>query len=200
METRFKAVLFDIDGVLVDSEAANMANYKAILEGFGYDVPLPRIKEAMLGNTTHRLFEMLAPESTPEMRDAMVAQVAKNVPYTFLEFRPTAALESVPDISADFLVAAVTNRRQSAYALLNHFGMLGYFSAIHTADSHEPKPSPEMMLAACESLGVSPREAVFFGDNAVDAEAGRLAEIKTHIIGPACGRGEIFRLIGSGRG
>ncbi len=198
MGDRARAVLFDIDGVLIDSEAANMASYRSILAEFGYEVPLDRIKQAMLGGTTHRIFEALAPGSTQETRDSMVARVVQNVPYTFLQFRPTQALEAVPRISENYAIGAVTNRRKSAFDVLNHFGVLGYFSSIHTADSHPPKPSPDMVKAACASLGVKPEQAVFFGDNQVDAEAGRLAGVRTHLVGANCPQEKIFGLLEQG--
>ncbi|HQT44581.1 MAG TPA: HAD-IA family hydrolase [Candidatus Micrarchaeota archaeon] len=196
MASSARALLFDIDGVLIDSEESNMAAYRKILASCGYDVPIQRIKETMLGGTTHRILETLAPGSTPELRDKMVGMIVQNVPNTFLEFKKTATLDLVPELSDAYLIAAVTNRRKSAINVLNHFGVLGYFSAIKTADDYPPKPSPEMILGACAALGVKPAESVFFGDHLVDLEAGQKAGVKTHIIGAGCTRDELLSLLG----
>ncbi len=196
MASGARALLFDIDGVLIDSEESNMAAYRKILASCGYEVPMQKIKDAMLGGTTHRILETLAPGSTPAMRDEMVAMIVRNVPNTFLEFRKTAALEMVPELSGTYLIAAVTNRRKSAINVLNHFGVLGYFSAIKTADDYPPKPSPEMILGACAALGVKPSESVFFGDNMVDLEAGQKAGVKTYIIGTGCTSAELLSMLG----
>ncbi len=195
MKPKIKAVLFDIDGVLIDSEEINIQTYHRILNSFGFDVSYAMIKEAMLGHTTHQIFEMLIPESPMAIRDEMVGLIAKNTHLSFLEFKPTQALEAVPELADNYLIGAVTNRRQSAFEVLNHFGVLGYFSTVKTADTHTPKPSPNMIHGACAELKVSAKETVFFGDNNVDLEAGVRAGVDTRIIDTKCTRKQILGLL-----
>ena len=53
-------------------------------------------------------------------------------------------------------------------------------------DTPNPKPSPDLLLVACKRVGVNPSEAVYVGDQSVDAEAAGAAGFATSIIvGPA---------------
>ena len=60
----------------------------------------------------------------------------------------------------------------------------------------EGKPAPDMIVAACERLGVSPGDAVYVGDEAVDALAGEAAGVMgTVLVNPERGAAQYSRLV-----
>ena len=90
-----KAIIFDIDGVLIDSHQANVDTFAQIIGKIGYSVPRDRIENALMGHTTHETFAMLLPQTTMEQRDAMVQMISDRLPQSLAEFKPTAILGCV---------------------------------------------------------------------------------------------------------
>jgi len=79
--------------------------------------------------------------------------------------------------AAGFKLAIATNdRRAEAEKTLRVIGVLDLFEAVVGADEvDDPKPSPAMVLLACERCGATPLKTVYVGDQPTDMEAGRRA-------------------------
>jgi len=80
------------------------------------------------------------------------------------------------------LAIATNDRRADAEETMRTIGVLDLFDAVVGADDVEnPKPSPDMILLACDICGCSPSRAVCVGDLPTDIEAGRAAGVKAVI-------------------
>jgi phosphoglycolate phosphatase len=81
---------------------------------------------------------------------------------------------------AGFRLGIATNGEgATAAAMAGALGIEGLFDAIVGAeDVKQAKPAPDMILLACERVGVTPGEAVYAGDLPEDVEAGRGAGVK----------------------
>ncbi len=82
-----------------------------------------------------------------------------------------------------FLLALATNdERRDTEAMISDLGWRGFFDAIVcSGEASEPKPHPQMVLAICRRLSVSPREAVFIGDSVTDMKMGKRAGLAATI-------------------
>ena len=176
-----KAIVFDCDGVLFESQNANLAYYNAILEHFGaapvspqdrekadlcHTAASPQVLEVLLG--AGRAEEALAYAATLDYRRFM--------PY----LTPEPGLqEALADLAADFDLAVATNRGTSAVELLHHFEIAGYFSAVVTSrDVPRPKPWPDMIEEAGRRLACRPAHMIFVGDSLLDHQAARGAGVR----------------------
>ena len=80
------------------------------------------------------------------------------------------------------LAIATNDRRADAEETMRTIGVLDLFDVVIGADDVEnPKPSPDMILLACERCGCPPSRAVCVGDLPSDMEAGRAAGAKAVI-------------------
>lgn len=81
-------------------------------------------------------------------------------------------------------MALVTNKLLTATeTIVDHFAWRPYFGAIiGDGAGLALKPAPDMLLAACERLGVSPREAAMVGDSAADIDSARRAGIFSIVV------------------
>lgn len=168
-----KAVLFDLDGVLIDSFGCWFSAFNETLKKFGLDeIGEEKFSKRYWGQSTERSFEALglgkdADEHCHRMQLKHIEKV--NVPKGL---RKTLKL-----IKSRVKVGLVTNTpRMNTEKILARFRLGGCFDAVVTGDDVvEKKPRPEMVLRACELLGVEPGGTILVGDTEADVGAGRSA-------------------------
>jgi HAD superfamily hydrolase (TIGR01509 family) len=146
------AVVFDLDGTLVDTRSAVASAHNASFGAFGLvDQLLGRVPPGAERDAYHRRLAELA---------------SKLAPYPgILEL-----LEHVP-----VPVAIVTGAsREAAEIVLGATGLRGLFDVIVSDDDvRRPKPDPEGLRLACARLGVEPDRAAYVGDLPGDVAAAR---------------------------
>ena len=190
MNTRVTAVLFDVDGTLVDSNDAHAAAWiKAFTEcGVNVDAIAVRRSIGMGGDKLMPAVSGIA-EDSPQG-----SGIARRRGEIFkAEFLPS--LKPFP--AADQLIAAVTGRGLDAVAassaqkdeLLPLLKIAGADSLLDdwtsSDDADESKPSPDILHAAMERVGVEPANAVMIGDTPYDVAAARRAGVR--VIAFRCG-------------
>jgi len=171
-------IVFDCDGVLFESRAANLAYYNTILATFGESPVDPAdAKRAQLCHTAASpdVFRVLLGEE----RMPAALEAAGRLDYR--QFIP--AMQPEPGMSATlaglsrhFPLAVATNRGSSMHEILAHFGLSGYFRAVVTSrDVPRPKPYPDMLLEAGRQLALDPAQLLFVGDSLLDCAAAQAA-------------------------
>ena len=185
-----RLVIFDCDGVLFDSEPANLAFYREVLRVAGAP-PMPESAEAAYHSlASSQLFEKLFADQ-PAML-ARVRQVARETDYApfFPLMQPKPLLrETLSLLRTRYRTAMATNRGQTTQGVIRHFAMGDLFDlAVGVLDVAEPKPQPDMLLKCLEHFGVRAGEAVYVGDQPTDFEAAEAAGIAFIGMGPMCGR------------
>ncbi len=181
MREDVKAVLFDLDGVLVDSEPAYAAFWTAVgHEYFPHDADFaPRLR----GQTLKYIFDTYFPEdsATQQQIAAQLAAHERGMDYPLTE----GAAELVDALSGAGVRAAVvtsSDRRKMARLYACHPHFLWLFDCIFTAeDSPSSKPAPDCYLCAAAGLGVEPRNCIVVEDSINGILAGRAAGM--HVIG-----------------
>lgn len=174
----FKVVVFDCDGVLFDTEAANRAYYNHILTHFG--------KPAMTAGQfiyahQHTLNEAIAHLFSSEKSIAAVHAYRQTMDYSrflkLLRIEPH-LIALLSKIRPRLKTAIATNRSDTMDRLLAEFNLTEQFDLVVTSfDIPRPKPHPDSLLKILSYFNIVPQQALYIGDSQVDAEAAVAAEI-----------------------
>ncbi len=188
MGTRVQAVLFDLDGTLVDSIELIVA---AAMNAFA-SRPGPSPTEAQIRATIGRpLTTTFGPWLVDD--DDLPFLVSKYREYQLEHHdRLTSAYDGIVEAvaglhAAGCAMAVVTSKVGfMAERALVHVGLAQYMRFVVASDSTtKHKPDPEPVLLALEKLGCGPSEAVLVGDSPYDIQAGVAAGVRS--IGVAWG-------------
>jgi HAD superfamily hydrolase (TIGR01549 family) len=174
----YKGVVFDCDGVLFDSHPANLAYYNSVLSELGEALITPAdTQHAQLCHTacSRDVFKvLLGDERVPEALEMAAARDYRDfLPY----LEPYGdMLEVLPKLAEHYPLGLATNRTNSVYVLLEHFGVRDCFHTVVTSsDVENPKPSPDMLHLAADQMGIHEGDMVFVGDAVSDHIAAQKA-------------------------
>ncbi len=180
-----KAVVFDIDGVLLDSFEANLNFFQDLMIKFGYQPPtreeFPPIFHLNMWDAIKALTRS---DSEEEIKRIWDAGASREVVYpTELLSMPEDAEETIRILSNNYLLGIVTNRIKGSVFEASQLAKLkDYFKAtVSYEDTVKHKPDPEPLLLAAKRLGMQPEEAVYIGDVGNDVKAGKAAGMKVII-------------------
>lgn len=179
------AVVFDLDGTLIDSRGDIVAAVNHALVGSGRR-PLPaQTVVRYVGDGARALCARAAqlPESAAEVDELVERFVSYYVehPIEFSRWMPGAqeTLEALADLGELSLAICTNKPRATADALLGALGVRTRFRAIVAGgDTAEKKPAPGPLLRALELVDVAPSRAVMVGDGPQDVEAARRAGVR----------------------
>lgn len=191
---KFDAVVFDMDGVIFDSERATMNCWLELAEKY----KIENLEETFLActGTTHQKTREIMLETYGE--DFLYDTFSKEASVMFHEKYDGGRLpmKSGVRVLLDYLknqgkkiALASSTRKQTVVNELRDAGIIDYFDEIITGDmvTHS-KPHPEIFLLACEKIGVKPENAYAIEDsyNGIrSAGAGRLRPIMVPDLLPA---------------
>jgi phosphoglycolate phosphatase len=174
-----KALVFDLDGTLIDSKVDLTQSMNATLEHMGRQRIEPeRIYSYVGGGVQLLVKRALAEGATDE-------EVAKGMAY-FLEYYRGHMLDNTvayPGVReglerlAGNALAVLTNKPVNfSRAILKGLGMMGYFRHVYGGNSFEKKkPDPMGLNTLLQELDAGPREAMMVGDSEVDIQTARNA-------------------------
>lgn len=164
-----KAVIFDLNGVLMDDTFDIVKFFQEAAKENGLKIPTKEDVISTLGLTW------------PEMTKKILGDNEKYKPTLERIWKKyEEKMELMPEvekiiISLKMKKAVVTSAREG-YVKRILKDILSQFSAIITQESTEKhKPDPEPLLLACEELGVKPAESVYIGDRLIDFETAKNA-------------------------
>ena len=204
---RYKAVLFDMDGTVLDTlgDLTNAVNH--ILREYGMPERTAREAASFLGNGAAHLIKMaVAPGTSDELRAEMLAAyVPWYDSHCAILTAPYPGILSLMEAlrAAGVKQAVISNKQDSAVRMLaaQHFpGLLE--TAVGESATVRRKPNPDAVLAALDAMGVEKRDAVYVGDTEVDIETAKNAGLDCAVVGwgfrteeelHAAGAGRIFR-------
>ncbi|MCK7458522.1 phosphoglycolate phosphatase [Idiomarina aminovorans] len=179
-----KAVLFDLDGTLLDTAPDLGAALNIVCEQYerpaiDAEVFTPiashgsrgLLKLAFGDNDTHR---------ETELRHAFLSAYKNNIATHTQPYPGVLELLAVLQRKS-FKIAIVTNKPERlTHLLLPHFPEFEAIKVVVSGDTLSvAKPSPEPLFHAAEQLGVEPADCIYVGDAERDIEAGRNAGMVT---------------------
>jgi HAD superfamily hydrolase (TIGR01509 family) len=183
----FQAVVFDMDGTLLDTEMVFRDIVFEVTRGLGYDMR-DEVHLAMVG-ASHEATNALLVEAygvafpytmfDDQCRAAMRIRMAEAVPLK------TGALEIVTELRARGvpLAVATSSRRHHADPHLRAAGLFDLLDAVVTRDDVEhPKPHPEPYLTAARRLGVAAEQCLAIEDSHSGVKAAHAAGMQTVMV------------------
>jgi len=186
-----RAVLFDLDGTLIDS-APDIA--AAVNELLAIEQLPPLSVDAvrkMIGNGVPKLVERTFIASgcaltdiELDLRVATMMKVYSRHLTNHTTLMP-GALEAVSGLAAMGIKTAVVSNKPHSFTMqiLIHFDFSPHLAAVQgAAPELLSKPAPDMLNAVMERLGISASQALFVGDSAVDSDAAKAALMPVVIV------------------
>jgi 2-phosphoglycolate phosphatase len=195
---RVRAVLFDIDGTLLDTRDAWVAAFDAGLAAIRKKSILGSEAAQWIGTPIEVIYAERCGLAGDELAKA-VREFQKVEAESVREgMRAYPGIREAIAALGAWKLAAVTNKRHdTAVEALRVTGLLPYFALVLGGDSvPRKKPAPDPVLRAAESLGVEPTECVVVGDTENDVRAAKAAGARS--IGVTWGYGSRDRLEAAG--
>jgi phosphoglycolate phosphatase len=169
------AILFDMDGVLIDSLDSWWKSLNAALKNNkNKEITREEFIEKFWG---HELLGNLKKLGW----DEKIIVFCNNIYYNYIdELKIFSGTKEILKKLNKYPKAIVTNTpRDCTIRILDNFGIDRYFKFIITSNQiGRGKPSPDLVYEACIRLGVKTEEVVLTGDTKSDVKAGRAAGCK----------------------
>ncbi|MGZ9163961.1 MAG: HAD family hydrolase [Anaerolineales bacterium] len=190
---RIKALCFDVDGTLSDTDDLYARKISGILPRFLFPEPVHTARRLIMwiespGNA------LLGFADTIGIDDEMVAFIDWLYRHRTNPLKKFMLIPGVDkmlmSLKGHYPMAVVSARdEKSTMRFLDQFDLVKYFDIIVTGLSAPyTKPYPHPILFAAQNMGVKPDECLMIGDTTVDMRAGKSAGAQT--VGVLCGFGE----------
>jgi pyrophosphatase PpaX len=172
-----EAILFDVDGTLIDTYHLYLESYRRALEPFlGYRPGDEEFIARRPSSEKRFLTDWIGEENAAACHSSMCEH------YEVLHASLFGGIyDGVREMlaglrSAGYPLGVVTGKGIAAWRITERVAHLGEFAVVVTDDDVEhPKPHPGGLLGAAAAIGVAPASVAYIGDSPGDLEAGRLA-------------------------
>ncbi|MBQ1243028.1 MAG: HAD family hydrolase [Clostridia bacterium] len=178
----YKAVIFDLDGTLLDTLVDLYNSVNHALRTFGF--PERTIDEVrrFIGNGVKKLMERSTPEGTDEETNAKCLDCFR-AHYLVHMADNTAPYDGVNELIAKLRekgvrTAVVSNKLHSAVVDLCKDYFEGIEEAIGVSVEAERKPNPVNVLKVLDAFGITADECIYVGDSEVDVQTAHNAGVK----------------------
>lgn len=170
------AVLFDLDGVIVDTGLAHHASFRQLGEEEGYQIS-DELFRSLFGRRNEEIFPILFNSTLPDDRVAMLSDRKEEIFRAIIVGRVQplpGVLSLLPALNqAGFQLAIGSSTpRANIEQILLELNLKKYFAAIISAENvSHGKPHPEVFLNGARALGVPPEQCVVVEDAVAGVEA-----------------------------
>ncbi len=178
-----KAVLFDMDGVIIDSEPLHTKAFQDSMKQFGLDLTEDYLNQ-FIGRTDRYLVELLikkfqlqqSVDTLLEAKNNKKRQYEKEIGYPPVPY----VKELIMDLSANHVKLAIASSSpmEAIHETVKTLGLSDYFDQyISGMDLKHSKPAPDIFLKAADSLDVSPLECLVIEDSTHGIAAAKAANM-----------------------
>lgn len=180
-----KAIIFDVDGVLLDSFESNLSFYQELMKVAGY----PQPTRAQYLDMNHLPMWDVIRILTKLTDDAKIMKIWKQGKALLYDgvppVMPDGAADAVKNLSVHYQLGIVTSRvREHIFTEAGLGDIKKYFkAAVGYEDTAKHKPFPDPLLLAAKKLKVLPEECVYIGDALTDVQAGNAAGMRVIFYG-----------------
>lgn len=179
-----KAIIFDLDGVIVLSDQGQFTVLQRVFRQKG--LPLPKSKfPQLIGRTTHKFLEKLKPRPTKPLVEEIYESYTKEFKGHLLKYikpvPPTikfiAGYKGAPKVAP-----ASMSLMKTIAEVTRHLKIFKKFGRIVSRDEiTKHKPDPEIYLRTAKKLGVKPSECAVVEDSVVGVQAARRASMQCYV-------------------
>ena len=174
----FKAILFDLDGTLVDNMMVHHRAWQRKLSELGLEYSLERVQQEIHGvnleileglfgdKYTQEEYVVIAGEKEAAYRDIFAPELAEKTVGGALDFIRQAYAEDVP------MAVGTAGPEENAFFVIDALdirGMLGHI--VHSGMVKQGKPDPEVFQQAADGIGVKLTDCLVFEDSVTGARA-----------------------------
>ena len=175
-----KAVLFDVDGTLIDAWEFIHGAIVHTIKVHGHKMPSKKVIKDAMGHPLLAFYETVFPGLDPKLfakthDDFQQGKFDLGKPFP-------KARETLKRLkSQGFLIGVVSNRtKNSLHTTLKKAKLLEFIDVVVSAeDVAHPKPNKEHVLKTLELLRVNPKDTILVGDTDMDILAGKNAKVQT---------------------
>jgi HAD superfamily hydrolase (TIGR01509 family) len=186
---KFKAAIFDMDGLLIDSERAISEAWLAGARELGFSLEMAdfvRVIGTAVQQSTALLIEIMGSEeamrATAAKAHSLLPQSGGGGPVFPLKTGALALLEALHAAGIPCAVASSSSVDEIRHRL-GHVDVLKYFRAIAGGNEvAHGKPDPALYLLAAARLGVAPEDCIAFEDSENGARAAQAAGVRVVIV------------------
>lgn len=177
------AVLFDLDGTLVDSVPGIYDAVSRVLEELQIANCTPQQVRDWVGNGSRNLMARAMGNDDPSTVQTALNAFERHYSQTLMNTSLyPGVLEGLQQLQqANIAMACVTNKaRAFTLPMLNVLGLSSYFNTVIGGDDmRQLKPAPAGLLHACAALQVAHTDTIMVGDSANDLKAAQAAGIES---------------------
>lgn len=178
---RYKAVIFDLDGVIVSTDDCHFMGWKKLAddEGIYFD---RKINERQRGVSRRESLDVLLEKAQKTYTDEEKLEMATRKNEYYKEFIKDLSEKDILPGVMDFtrklrdmgVKLAIGSSSKNTPAILKNIGLDTYFDAVADGnDISKSKPDPEVFLVAAKKLGIDPKDCLVVED----ADAGVAAAL-----------------------
>lgn len=179
-----QAAIFDMDGLLIDSEPFWRQSHREVVAAHGYEISEDDIR-AMAGKRTDEVvrswfdrFQWESP-SAEEMEAEIVNKVIEHITINGQSLPGVQKVIAVLESQQIVLAVASSSSPPVIEAVLNKLGLSKHMKFAHSAVHEEfGKPHPAVFLTTAEQLNVSPTDCLVFEDSLNGVRAAKAAGMK----------------------
>jgi beta-phosphoglucomutase len=188
---KYKACLFDLDGVLVDTAIYHFQAWKNLGKNFDYELTEEqneKLKGISRVASLDRILTFAQKDASQEEKNKWLIEKNENYLELISNMNPSEILPGVLDflqeIKAQGYLIALGSASKNAEVILRKTGLISWFDAIIDGNHvQKSKPDPEVFLKGADALGVSPENCIVFEDASAGIEAAKRAGMKAIGIG-----------------
>lgn len=204
----YKACLFDLDGVLVDTAIYHFQAWKMLGENFNYQLSEEQneqLKGVSRVESLNRILDWASYTATEEQKEIWLKEKNDNYLQLITHMNPSEILPGVVDflgqIKADGYKIALGSASKNAEIILEKTNLMPWFDLIIDGNKvSKSKPDPEVFLKGAEGLELLPSECIVFEDAQAGVQAAIAGGMKVIGIGEATVLGEADKVIPSFKG
>jgi HAD superfamily hydrolase (TIGR01509 family) len=163
-------IIFDCDGVLIDSEILSAQVDAGILKEFGYEITPEALAHRFAGITTDGIFERIGAEIGREFPDDLMARVKRETDDKLRkEVQPIDGVHAMLDAFDDPRCICSNSRSERLRISLGKVGLWDrfrpYVYSAQEVGTKQEKPAPDIFLYAAEQFETAPGDAIVVEDS-----------------------------------
>jgi len=194
-----KAVIFDMDGVIAETEHAHIGAEKQTMLKYGIEISEDELHE-YTGTTAKVMFTSLIKKHRLDTTFDRIFKEKEEILFKLLEedVQPTKGvidlLRKLRKMKVKLAVASSSHKRMIEY-VLKKLEIIDFFDSIVGAeDIDRSKPDPEIFLISAKRLNVKPEECIVVEDSKLGVEAAKKAGMKClGYVNPSSGKQDLSK-------